>query len=120
MALNKNERRERRKKSIRNKISGTAETPRLTIFKSLNHIYVQVIDDEKGNTLCSASTKDKEYKGKKGCNIDSAKAVGELLADRCKKLNIKSWRRMFRRYFRSERRMNSPKVLHGLLNSTKN
>jgi len=88
MALNKDERRIRRKKSIRNKIEGSSERPRLTIFKSLKNIYAQIIDDEKGITVCSASTMDKEYKGKKGCSIQSAKAVGELLATRAKNAKI--------------------------------
>lgn len=80
MALAKNERRIRRKLSIRSKVSGTTEIPRLTVYKSLKNIYAQLIDDEKGVTLCSASTMDKEYGGKKGCSIESAKSVGELLA----------------------------------------
>lgn len=88
MSITKDERRLRRKKSIRNNISGTIEKPRLTVFKSNKHIYAQIIDDENGKTLCSASTIDKDYKGPKGCNLQSAKAVGELLAERAKAKNI--------------------------------
>jgi large subunit ribosomal protein L18 len=90
MALAKNERRTRRKLSIRNKISGTDIIPRLTVYKSLKNIYAQLIDDEKGVTLCSASTMDKEYSGIKGCNLESAKAVGELLAKKAVGKNITS------------------------------
>jgi large subunit ribosomal protein L18 len=90
MATDKKQRRERRKKSIRNKISGTSDRPRLTVFKSLKHIYAQIIDDEQSQTICSASTMDKEYAGKEGCNMDSAKAVGELLVKRAKDKKIKT------------------------------
>ena len=51
---------------IRKKVSGTAERPRLAVFRSLNHIYAQVIDDESGKTLASASTTEKDLKGKNG------------------------------------------------------
>ncbi len=90
MAIKKNERRERRKKVIRNKINGTTERPRLTVYKSLKHIYAQIIDDEKGETICAASTVDKEYKGKQGCNMDSAKSVGELIAKKAKDKKVKT------------------------------
>jgi len=90
MSLNKNERRARRKKSIRSRISGTLERPRLTVFKSLKNIYAQIIDDMSGKTLLSCSTMDKEYKGPKGCNIESAKAVGKLLADKAIKNKIET------------------------------
>lgn len=89
MALDKKQRRKRRKLNIRSKIKGTADRPRLTIFKSVKNFYAQIIDDEKGVTLCAASTLDKEYKGKKGCNLESAKAVGELIAERAKNKKIK-------------------------------
>jgi large subunit ribosomal protein L18 len=90
MAVDKQERRIRRKKSIRNVISGTECRPRLTVFKSTKHIYAQIIDDERGVTLCAASTIEKEYKGPKGCNLSSAKAVGELVAERAKLKNIQT------------------------------
>jgi large subunit ribosomal protein L18 len=85
----KYERRERRKKSIRAHLSGTADRPRLTVFKSNKGIYAQLIDDTKGNTLCSSSTLDKDYKGKKSCNKDTAKEVGKLLAKKALEKGIK-------------------------------
>lgn len=81
--------RERRKKTIRKNISGTAERPRLTVYKSNYGVYVQLINDEKGHTLCSSSTIDKEYKGKKNCSIESAKEVGKLLGKRAVEKNVK-------------------------------
>lgn len=82
--------RERRHKRIRKKVFGTPERPRLCIFKSLNHIYAQIIDDTKGHTLVSASTLDKEIKemaGHKG-NKEFAKKVGELIAEKAIKMGI--------------------------------
>jgi len=69
---------------IRKKISGTTERPRLDVFRSLKHIYAQVIDDDTGKTLTSASTLSKEFKEqkKKSCNIEAAKIVGELIAEK--------------------------------------
>jgi large subunit ribosomal protein L18 len=75
-------RRERRKKSIRRIIAGSADRPRLSVFKSNKGIYAQLIDDDKGITLCSSSTLDKEYKGKKLNNKETAKEVGKLLGKR--------------------------------------
>jgi len=75
--------RNRIQKRIRRRIAGTAARPRLAVFKSLNHIYAQAIDDEAGVTLAAASSRDKELSGKvKGASIATAKAVGELVADR--------------------------------------
>jgi large subunit ribosomal protein L18 len=85
----KYKRRERRKKSIRRKISGNPERPRLSVFKSNKGIYAQLIDDTKGVTLCSASTIDKEYSGKKICNKESAKEVGKLIGKRAIDKGIK-------------------------------
>jgi large subunit ribosomal protein L18 len=66
-------------------VRGTAERPRLAVFKSLHHIYVQAIDDENGRTLATASTLDEGLKGKHaGANTAAAKAVGELIAERAK------------------------------------
>ena len=61
--INKNQDRKKRHKRVRGKVSGTAQSPRLCVYRSLNHIYVQVIDDTVGNTLAAASTLDKELKG---------------------------------------------------------
>lgn len=73
--------RQRRHIRVRRKISGTAERPRLCIYKSNNNIYVQVIDDIAGNTLVQASTLDKEIKTKHS-NKEAAKEVGALIAKR--------------------------------------
>jgi large subunit ribosomal protein L18 len=73
---------------IRKKVRGTAARPRLAIFRSLNHIYAQVIDDEKGATLCSASTVEKSAGVGNGSNADAAKAIGKLIAERAKDKGI--------------------------------
>jgi large subunit ribosomal protein L18 len=67
---------------IRKKVSGTTERPRLAIFRSVNHIYAQVIDDANGKTLVSAATTEKDLKGATGGNIDAAKKVGKTVAER--------------------------------------
>ncbi len=74
--------REKRHYRLRNKISGTAEQPRLAVFRSNMHIYAQVIDDTVGNTLCAASTMEKDIKAKleKTNDVEAAKAVGEAVA----------------------------------------
>lgn len=93
--MNKNKaktvRHKRRKIGIRKRVQGTPERPRLAIYRSLNHIYAQVIDDMAGVTLASASSRDKGVKveGNAG-NIASAKAVGEALAERAKKAGIEA------------------------------
>jgi len=86
----KTELRDRRRQRIRKKVLGTSERPRLCIFRSLNHIYAQIIDDTKGHTLVAASTLDKELKDLKGHkgNKEFAKKVGELIAERAIKLGI--------------------------------
>ena len=81
--------RERRHLRVRRKISGTAERPRLCIYRSNSNIYVQIIDDVAGNTLVSASTLDKEVKTKHA-NKEAAKEVGTLIAKRATEKNIKS------------------------------
>ncbi len=75
---------------LRRHVSGTAERPRLSVFRSLGNIYAQVIDDEKGHTLLSASTQDKELKTTLSGtgNVDAAKAVGKLVAERAKAQGI--------------------------------
>jgi large subunit ribosomal protein L18 len=73
---------------VRKKIHGTAACPRLNVFRSLKHIYAQLIDDEKGVTLVSASTVEKEFKDYGG-NKDAANKVGKLLAERAAEKGIK-------------------------------
>lgn len=80
---NSNKARLKRHQRIRNKINGTAECPRLNVFRSANHIYAQIIDDVKGVTLVSASTKDKGFEGTGG-NKEAARKVGEEIAKNAK------------------------------------
>ena len=86
---NRKAERERRHLRVRRKVSGTAECPRLCVFRSNNNIFVQVIDDVKGNTLAQASTLDKEVKTKHS-NKEAAKEVGALIAKRALEKNIKT------------------------------
>ena len=79
----------RRHKRVRRKVSGTAECPRLCVFRSNSNLYVQVIDDVKGVTLAQASTLDKEVKTKKA-NKEAAKEVGTLIAKRAMEKKIKT------------------------------
>lgn len=84
-------RRQRRKNHIRKSISGTNERLRMTIYRSLNHIYVQLIDDDLGKTLLSASTLDKEVVAEikpEMKKTDKSKLVGSLIAKRAKEKNI--------------------------------
>ena len=81
--------RERRHRRVRTKISGTAECPRLCVYRSNSNIYAQVIDDTKGITIVSASTLDKAVKTKKS-NKEAAKEVGTLIAKRAIEKNIKT------------------------------
>ena len=67
---------------IRRRVRGTAERPRLAIFRSLNHIYAQVIDDERAVTIASASTVEKDLRGGTGGNIEAAQRVGRAIAER--------------------------------------
>ncbi|WP_252315870.1 50S ribosomal protein L18 [Sinobaca sp. H24] len=76
--------RKKRHMSIRRKIKGTSERPRLNVFRSSKHIYVQLIDDVKGATLVAASTTEKELNIENGGNIEAAKTIGELVAKRAK------------------------------------
>ena len=76
-----NKARLRRHTRVRGKVSGTAERPRLNVYRSLNHIYAQVIDDVKGVTLVAASSVEKDF-GMNGGNKEAAKKVGELIEKR--------------------------------------
>ncbi len=80
----KTARRLRRKHVIRNRVNGTPQRPRLTVYRSLQNIYAQIIDDVSGATLCEASTRSKDLRGsvKYGGNIDAAKSVGKILAEK--------------------------------------
>ncbi|HHV07093.1 MAG TPA: 50S ribosomal protein L18 [Firmicutes bacterium] len=80
----RNKRRQLRHLRVRNKVAGSIERPRLAVFRSLKHIYVQIINDETGTTLVSVSTLDPEIRQQVayGGNIEAAKAVGELVAKR--------------------------------------
>src|ERR1700744_5203668 len=84
----KNEIRLRVHQRIRTRVKGTEQRPRLAVFRSLKHIYAQVIDDVKGHTVAAASSA--EEKGKSGGNIDGAKAIGALVADRAKDKGVKA------------------------------
>jgi large subunit ribosomal protein L18 len=81
-------RRARRHIGIRKKVEGTPDRPRLCVYKSLNHIYAQIIDDLAGRTIVSASTMDEGVKLDKTGNSAAATAVGELLAKRAKEKGI--------------------------------
>lgn len=79
--------RTRRRRRIRKKIRGTAERPRLSIFRSNMHIYAQIIDDDRGHTLVQASSRELDIKGSSK-TIEVASAVGKLLAERAKSSGI--------------------------------
>src|SRR5438132_2190549 len=86
---NKEDSRLNRKARIRKKVSGTPARPRLTIYKSLKHIYAQVIDDSSGKTLAFAGSLSKELKGKnEGDKKEDAKRVGQLIAEKCKAAKV--------------------------------
>lgn len=88
--VNKNEIRKRKHLRVRKKISGTAECPRLCVFRSNTNIYAQIIDDSNGITLVSASSLDKDVKASvaNGGNIEAAAAVGKLVAERAQAKEI--------------------------------
>ncbi len=89
---NRNEARVRRHVRLREKLAGTADRPRLSVYKSLHHIYAQIIDDVQGKTLLSASTIDPEVRTQVdsyGGNVESAKIVGKLIAERAQAKGIK-------------------------------
>lgn len=84
MALSKDQTRQRRHLRIRKRLQGTGEKPRLSVYKSLNNIYAQLVDDVAGKTILSASTLEKDIKTavKHGGNLDAAKKVGASLAQK--------------------------------------
>ena len=80
--------RTKRHERIRLRLAGTASRPRLAVFRSLNHIYAQVIDDTSGSTLAAASSLESELRGAEGTKIDDAKRVGKLVAERAKAAGV--------------------------------
>ena len=85
--IDKNANRIKRHKRVRGKVSGTAQCPRLNVFRSAKHIYAQLIDDAAGVTLCAASTVEKDMEGYGG-NCEAAKKVGLKLAEKAKAKGI--------------------------------
>ncbi len=85
--INRKTNRDRRHKRIRRKMSGTMEIPRLVVSKSNRNLSVQIINDDKGETLVSASTLEKDFKNK-GKNKEAGKELGKLVAERAKKAKI--------------------------------
>jgi large subunit ribosomal protein L18 len=67
---------------IRRKVKGSSERPRLAIYRSLNHIYAQIIDDEQGQTLVSAATTEKDLRANTGGNLEAARRIGRMIAER--------------------------------------
>jgi large subunit ribosomal protein L18 len=90
--IDKNKERQRRHVRVRKKVSGTAEAPRMCVYRSLNHIYVQLIDDVKGVTLCAASTMEKEIKAEIAdlTKTEAAKLVGKKVAEKALSKGIKA------------------------------
>ncbi len=92
MALSKDQTRQRRHQRIRKRLQGTGDKPRLSVYKSLNNIYAQLVDDVAGKTILSASTLEKDIRStvKHGGNLDAAKKVGASLAQKAldKKITI--------------------------------
>ncbi|KGF11643.1 BL22 [Urinicoccus massiliensis] len=86
--IDRNANRKKRHARVRNKVSGTSEKPRLSVYRSDAHIYAQLIDDVAGNTLAQASTLDGSLKLDSTKNMEAAKAVGTLIAERAKEKGI--------------------------------
>ena len=86
--IDKNKVRLKRHARVRTKLSGTAENPRLNVYRSNKHIYAQVIDDVKGETLAQASTKDKELANESGSKVEMASKVGAAVAKRAQDKGI--------------------------------
>ena len=87
---NSNKKRQKRQLRVRKNISGTPESPRLNVYRSLNHIYAQIIDDVAGKTLVSASTLDKDISVSSTGNKEAAREVGKSLAQKAKDKGIES------------------------------
>ena len=83
-------RRSRRRTGIRKRVQGTPERPRLCVYRSLNHVYAQVIDDLAGKTLVAASTRDKGFKADSTGNVAAAEAVGTAIAEKAKAAGVSS------------------------------
>ena len=90
MALTKNERRERIRFRIRKTIGGTAQRPRLAIFRSNKEIYAQLIDDVNGTTITAASSRDKDIDTSKTNKTEAAKLVGKAIAEKAQKAGVES------------------------------
>jgi large subunit ribosomal protein L18 len=90
MKKNNSFQRSRIRRRIRGKISGTANRPRLSVFRSNKQIYAQIIDDAAGKTLVSASSMDKEIASKDVPKIEQAKLVGQLLAEKAKQADVET------------------------------
>jgi large subunit ribosomal protein L18 len=75
---------------IRRKVKGSGERPRLAVYRSLNHIYAQVVDDQLGKTIVSASTTEKDLRGTTGGNLDAARRIGKAIAERALEKGIDS------------------------------
>ena len=90
MALTKNQNRLRIKRRIRKVVSGTESRPRLSVFRSNKEIYAQIVDDVKGNTIVSASSRDKDISSAKGTKTDIAGLVGKSLAEKALKAGIEA------------------------------
>ncbi|HEY3329652.1 MAG TPA: 50S ribosomal protein L18 [Capsulimonadaceae bacterium] len=86
--INKNATRQKRHLRVRKRVEGTPERPRLNIYRSSAHIYAQIIDDAAGKTLAAASSLEKALELKSGGNVDAAKAVGKLIAERSKTAGV--------------------------------
>ena len=87
-AVSRSSQRIKRHERIRLRLTGTAERPRLAVFRSLNHIYAQVIDDTTGNTLAAASSTEPTLRTADGTKSDDAKRVGKLVAERAKTAGV--------------------------------
>lgn len=89
MADDSSKARQRRHERIRKKVVGTTERPRLSVYRSLNHIYAQIIDDSTGQTLVAASTIEPAVRAGQGGNVTAAKRIGELVAQKALGQGIK-------------------------------